>query len=225
MINRNEMNCEAFEILGLDSERDTSLGEEVRQLAVRHARLCAKCAALQFSWESAQTELGALGDSLRAVNPPSRVQTRLLQQFRVKHQSESARHTVRLATWALAAAALMVCCASVWNWHKREQGRQPGGNPAAATTITPAIPPAGEGVAETSSAELLLASNDATEFTQLPGSSSQGTEDSAIVRVGLQRGSLAALGLPVNEEHAEDWIQVDLLMASDGSPQAVRLPQ
>jgi hypothetical protein len=33
------------------------------------------------------------------------------------------------------------------------------------------------------------------------------------------------LGLPVNEEHADDWIQVDLLVASDGSPQAVRFPE
>jgi hypothetical protein len=29
----------------------------------------------------------------------------------------------------------------------------------------------------------------------------------------------------VNEEHAGDWIQVDLLVGDDGLPQAVRLPQ
>jgi hypothetical protein len=50
-------------------------------------------------------------------------------------------------------------------------------------------------------------------------------EDGAIVRVGMERASLAAFGLPVNEDDASDWIQVDLLVGSDGSAQAVRLPE
>jgi len=29
----------------------------------------------------------------------------------------------------------------------------------------------------------------------------------------------------VNEERASEWIQVDLLVGTDGLPQAVRLPQ
>jgi hypothetical protein len=43
--------------------------------------------------------------------------------------------------------------------------------------------------------------------------------------VRMQRGELGALGLPVNEERAAEWIQVDLLVGNDGLPQAVRLPQ
>jgi hypothetical protein len=53
----------------------------------------------------------------------------------------------------------------------------------------------------------------------------QETDDSAIVRVGMQCGALTALGLPVNEERVSDWIQVDLLVGEDGLPKAVRLPQ
>ncbi len=45
------------------------------------------------------------------------------------------------------------------------------------------------------------------------------------MRVGMQRGALSALGLPVNEERVSDWIQVDLLVGQDGLPKAVRLPQ
>jgi hypothetical protein len=41
----------------------------------------------------------------------------------------------------------------------------------------------------------------------------------------MQRGALGALGLPVNEDLANDWIQVDLLVGDDGSPRAVRLLQ
>jgi len=41
----------------------------------------------------------------------------------------------------------------------------------------------------------------------------------------MQRASLGALGLSVNEDGASDWISVDLLVADDGTPQGVRLHQ
>jgi translation elongation factor EF-4 len=71
----------------------------------------------------------------------------------------------------------------------------------------------------------LVADNEAGEFTLLPGSLPQEVDDSAIVRVGMQRGALGALGLPVNEERVSDWIQVDLLVGQDGLPKAVRLQE
>jgi hypothetical protein len=64
---------------------------------------------------------------------------------------------------------------------------------------------------------------DAGRFTLLPGSLPAETEDAAVVRVRMQRGALGTLGLPVNEERAGEWIQVDLLVGNDGLPQAVRL--
>jgi hypothetical protein len=70
---------------------------------------------------------------------------------------------------------------------------------------------------------ILVADNQAGDFTLLPGSLPQEVDDSAIVRVGMQRGALSALGLPVNEERVGDWIQVDLLVGQDGLPKAVRL--
>jgi hypothetical protein len=70
-----------------------------------------------------------------------------------------------------------------------------------------------------------VAQADAGDFTLLPGAFPTDTDDAAILRVRMQRGSLGALGLPVNEESASEWIQVDLLVGNDGLPQAVRLPQ
>ena len=64
---------------------------------------------------------------------------------------------------------------------------------------------------------------DGGKFTLLPGSLPSETEEAAIVRVRMQRGALGALGFPVNEERAGEWIQVDLLVGNDGLPQAVRL--
>jgi hypothetical protein len=73
-----------------------------------------------------------------------------------------------------------------------------------------------------------MADNELSDFTMLPGTlpaDTADTADAAILRVRMQRSSLGALGLPVNEERAGEWIQVDLLVGNDGLPQAVRLPQ
>jgi hypothetical protein len=228
------MNCEEFEILGLDSERDDSISDEGRQRAVQHARLCGRCAALGASWAAAQAELAALAESSRTLRVPARVETRVLQQFRLKHQPRQERRFLQLATWALAAAAVIVCTFGVWDWHKWRQG-SPGAHVAATPTgarsavSSPASgSPENNATALTDDSEFLMANNErneANDFTQLPGSSLQEVEDGAIVRVGMERASLAAFGLPVNEEEASDWIQVDLLVGPDGSAQAVRLPE
>jgi len=78
---------------------------------------------------------------------------------------------------------------------------------------------------DTADSEALMADNELSDFTLLPGSLPADTMDAAILRVRMQRSSLGALGLPVNEERAGEWIQVDLLVGNDGLPQAVRLPQ
>jgi hypothetical protein len=224
------MNCEEFEIVGLDFERDSSLNDDCRLRASQHARLCGKCAALKSSWLAAQTELAALGEGTRNLGVPSRIESCLLQQFRLKHQSQRDHRILKFGMWALAAAAVLVFTISVWSWHKWRQGptgnMPAAGNSPVAETIKPsvAIPDSG-GSAIDGSSETLLASNDDGDFTQLLGSTFQETEDGAIVRLGMQRASLAAFGLPVNEERAGDWIELDVLVAGDGSPQAVRLPQ
>jgi len=70
-----------------------------------------------------------------------------------------------------------------------------------------------------------VADNELSNFTLLPGVLPAETDGSAILIVRMQRGALGALGLPVNEDRAAEWIQVDLLVGSDGLPQAVRLPE
>jgi hypothetical protein len=231
------MNCEEFEILGLDSQRDGSISEDGRRRALQHARVCGRCAALGASWNAAQVELAALAESSRILRVPARVETRVLQQFRLKHQPRQERRFLRLATWALAAAAVIVCALGIWDWHKWRQGSL--GNNIAAHSVPGrnrvSSPATGSSLNDASSVaddpEILIAGNEGNdgnggnEFTQLPGSSLQEMEDGAIVRVGMERASLAAFGLPVNEDDASDWIQVDLLVGSDGSAQAVRLPE
>jgi hypothetical protein len=71
----------------------------------------------------------------------------------------------------------------------------------------------------------LIAENDGDEFALIPGAIPGSLDDTTVVRVQMRRGSLGALGLTVNEEHANDIVQVDLLLGADWQPQAYRLPQ
>jgi hypothetical protein len=229
LMNQNtQTDCQEFEILGLDSSRDASLGGEVRQRAAHHVWSCAKCAALRDSWNEAQSDLAALADSTQTAGVPSRIETRVLQQFRVKHQTRLEQKTSRLAGWLLAAAAVLLCTVSIWNWQKWRHGST--GNLAQGSGVeqianVESVSVGNNGLEPRESSDVFTAENDNGDFTRLPGSFAQETEDAALVRVGMQRASLGALGLPVDEERAGEWIQVDLLVAADGSPQAVRLPQ
>src|ERR1700688_2018150 len=225
------MNCEEFEIGGLDSQRDGSISDDGRERARQHARVCGRCAALGASWAAAQAELAALAGSSRMLRVPARVETRVLQQFRLKHQPRQERRFLQLATWGLAAAAVIVCTFGVWDWHKWRQGSLGGdvtSSPAASLDPVSDHPRSSSttNAPITDDSEFLMAGNESNggnDFTQLPGSSLQDVEDGAIVRVRMERASLAAFGLPVNEDESSDWIQVDVLVGIDGSAQAVRL--
>jgi hypothetical protein len=218
MNERAAMKCEVFEILGVDFERDLSLGAEVRRQAMEHARICQKCAALRDSWDEARAELASLREFTRVQAAPPRVKIRLLQEFQIRHHSEAANKTVKFVAWPLVAAALLVCAISLESWRASQRtpvaiaeehaaGRTNKNYASSSEPLSPAA----------------LVANANAEFTPLPGSIWQETDEgAAIVRVGMQRAALGALGFPVNEERAGDWIQVDLLVAVDGSPQAVR---
>ena len=216
------MKCEQFEMIGLERVglRMSELDAALRHAAAEHAAQCPSCAALRESWEEARTALQALRETTRDAETPQRVEMRLRHEFGMRHRTTRARSAAIFAAWALAAAAVLIAGVSWWNW-KLAQNRH-SDNSAGNTMKANAPAPL---VADTSDEATLVADNDAGDFTLLPGSLPQDTDDSAIVRVGMQRGALSALGLPVNEERVSDWIQVDLLVGQDGLPKAVRLPQ
>jgi len=131
--------------------------------------------------------------------------------------------------WALAAAALLVITVSWKNWRKNapEQTANQTNSSSNGTTTNPVTPAlsVSDQQPDRADSETLMADSELSDFTLLPGALSADTADAAILRVRLQRSSLGSLGLPVNEERAAEWIQVDLLVGNDGLPQAVRLPQ
>jgi len=134
----------------------------------------------------------------------------------------AARRTAIVTAWVLAAAAVLVAAVSWRNWEQSRHLQGTNQKSAAPNTLA-----AGNGQypASGNASAGVLSADDSGEFTPLPGTTLDETEEASIFHVRMQRGSLGALGLPVNEESAGEWIQVDLLVGNDGLPQAVRLAE
>jgi hypothetical protein len=222
------MTCEEFEAIGLDAERDATLSEVQRVAAREHASTCSRCASLEDSWQAAGVELRAFAEDTAIAQAPARVEMRLRQEFRTRHATLKMRRTAVVAAWALTAAAVLVGAVGWRNWRNSPHGEAnvPANNSNATTnheaTVQGAVVVQQPDATES---ETLMAGNELSDFTLLPGALPADTIDAAILRVRMQRGTLGALGFPVNEERAGEWIQVDLLVGDDGLPQAVRLPQ
>ncbi|OLC99363.1 MAG: hypothetical protein DMG35_06840 [Acidobacteria bacterium] len=226
------MTCEEFEAIGLDAERCASLSEAQHAAAARHAASCSRCAALQNSWQAARLELRSLAEETAVAQAPPRVEMRLRQEFHTRHHTVKARRTALITAWALAAAAILVGAVSWINWrsnHRDAAQNHSNASPTAGNLQGNSAPAASNQQSpeqnSVANSETVLADNELSDFTLLPGVLPADTDDAAIFRVRMQRGALGVLGLPVNEDRAGEWIQVDLLVGNDGLPQAVRWPQ
>jgi hypothetical protein len=235
------MNCEEFESVGLGLDRESAAhGLDPIEFAavIDHANTCVRCAGLQESWQDARAELQALREVTQGASAPVRVEMRLRQELWAKRRTMKVRAFALTGSWVLASAALLMVGMSWWNWHIAQENiplqnvnttaSSPAKNsvPANMNVATAVTGEATENSqSDAASAATLVAANDAEDFTLLPGIFPQETGDAAVVRVRLQRGALGELGLPVNEERAGEWIQVDLFVGQDGQPQAVRLPR
>ena|SRR5690242_13104920 len=213
------MTCNEFEEMGLNAERDALLSDAQRSAAASHAASCSRCAALRDSWEAMRVELRSLAQATGALDASARVEMRLRQQFRAQYHAPTVRRTAVVAAWGLAAAAVLVGAVS---WVKWSENRH---DPVAVKPNSPAPQQGSPDQNAAGDLPTLVADNEMGDFTLLPGVLPAETDGSAILSVRLQRGALGAFGLPVNEDRASEWIQVDLLVGNDGLPQAVRLPE
>jgi hypothetical protein len=224
---KRKMNCEEFEAMGLSIDRDRGASAAERAAAREHASACSRCASLQDAWLAAKLELSALGEATGVAETPERVEMRLRQKFRTQHRTIPARRAAFIAAWALATAAVVVGAVSWRNWrgtrHEETAKQQIAVPSAPAQAASSGNGASGQKQAQGDVYTAQASWDDEGEFTLLPGSVGADTDDAAIWRVQMQRGALSALGFPVNEDRAGEWIQVDLLVGSDGLPQGVRL--
>jgi hypothetical protein len=213
------LSCEQAEAIVLDLYSDGATDAAQRSAALAHVSHCSRCASLQESWAAAKQELRALSEETLDAQAPARVEMRLLQEFRAQHRKAAARRMGFVAAWTLA-AAVIAFAAMAW-WNSRIAGHRPDGNAHPAVAVQ-------KNTGNAASSELiagLSTGDDSGDFTPLPGAVASDYDDAAILRVRMQRASLNVLGLPVNEQRANDWIQVDLMVGADGSPEAIRLAQ
>ena len=214
------MDCEKFQLIGLEDPSWLPLAADRAQLAaaIEHSATCSRCAALADYWQEVRSTLHELGESTKSAQAPKRVETQLRYHFSARHRSWWSRSTAMFAAWTLVTATLLLAGVSWWNWrvgHNLPSPTAQNQNPSGTLSD----------VSDDSQDPTLIADNDPSDFTMLPGSLPLETDDAAIVRVRMQRGALSSLGLPINEDRLSDWIQVDLLVAQDGQPKAVRLPE
>jgi hypothetical protein len=219
------MTCEEFQLGTLDADGQGRSGAS-QEVAREHLLICPGCAAFKRNWQELRSELRQIGVVERNVQAPARVEMRVRQEFRTKHKTMRARRGAVITAWALAAAAVLLVSIGWVNWsrernvpvanHLTTSGQSVASKVGRSTNVVPAGPELGD---------VLVAANESEEFTVLPGSMPGFLGDATVVHVQMQRVALGLLGLTVNEEHAGDWIDVDLLLGGDGQPQAVRLPQ
>jgi hypothetical protein len=223
------MTCEEFATAGLDLGSN-GIDAQLEEAAREHLRKCPHCAALQENWLSLREDLRALAAETAGAEASPRIEMRLRQEFRTKHKTVRTRRAALVLGWGLAAAAALVLAVgwADWYFHKGASvANKTQTNPAANSGMlqTAGSMTQSNAAAPSESDNVIVASNSYGDFTPLPDSIPSAPEDATVVRVQLQRGALSALGLTVNEEHASDLIQVDLLVGDDGVPQAIRLPQ
>ena len=213
------MNCEEFELRGLDVDRADANPLEAAA-AAQHAEICARCGGLLESWREVKSDLRLLREATQLDSAPARVEMRLKQELRTRREARVPRRAVVIASWALAAAAVLA--ASV-GWLRT---RMKPVTPVSVPTISAQVSGANTNDSNADESETLLAADyDGGEFTQLPGSLPSESGQDSILQVRMQRGALERFGLPVDPDQAAEWVDVDFLVGEDGQPQAVRLHQ
>ncbi len=138
----SNMNCEHFESVGLDLDRESAIDIDAieRAAAIDHANTCARCAALQESWRDARIELQALRDMTSDASAPPRVEMRLRQEFFARNRAQKTRRLAIGFAWVLASAAMLLVGMNWWNWHiTNEANSFQAANTRRPTT--PAFPP------------------------------------------------------------------------------------
>src|SRR6266571_920899 len=111
------MNCEEFELRGLDLDRSDGDPKEGSEAAA-HARVCGHCSALLESWREVKGDLRLLREATRVDSAPARVEMRLRQELCTRREARVPRSAVTISAWALAAAAVLIGAVSWGVWQR-----------------------------------------------------------------------------------------------------------
>ena len=172
-----------------------------------HLAECPACAARIARHRELEAGFKALAVSSKRMSAPARVETRLLKEFRRQAGSEtrgSSHRWVPLLTWAAALAAMVALAVFL------VRPREP-------EAVRPA-PHRGVELA------MLQPQEDSDGFIPLPNSAGVAADGDEVnlVRMEVPRSAMIALGLDVSADRAEELVEADVMLGSNGIARAVR---
>ena len=177
----------------------------------RHLLECPACAARMSRHRELEAGFRAVAAGFRRVEAPPRVEARLRSAFRVHMGRESrtpSRRWIPAVTWATAFAVMFALAALLVRPRQPEAARPP--------------------VQHTVELAMLRSQTDADGFVPLPGAAGVAADDAAdeddvnLVRVAVPRSAMIALGFDVSSDRAEELVQADVMLGSNGVARAVR---
>jgi hypothetical protein len=237
----NTMECETFKQMLHEMNRPGVLESAECERALSHAESCSRCAELLMHVEWLEFSLLKFAEHNATLQAPSRVEAALQQEFR-RQKAARARKQIGWRLAALGSAAALFLAIGLFLRHRQMPSTSPASNIAPeaamqAPQIHPAVSPtethadaASESKAMVHAPRVHAAPARAVEteeeasFVRLPYTVDSVTLDGGtIVRVEMPRAALASYGLPVTDFGGNDRVPVDLVLSTDGTPEAIRL--
>lgn len=225
------MTCAEFDTIVHDVARPDALDKPAAVIAKFHAQTCERCAARLAEAQVLVGALEAVAQESADLEAPAHFEPALVAAFREhrrgieRKQHRQRRARLRWLEWsALAAAAAVLLAIGAWNFSRpRIDGTKTNPN----AVVTSSVSSRANGASQQADPiETATLEDPNSDFVPVPYGESLSSDDSElVVRVSLTRDALGSLGYPVDEVHAGDVIQADLLVGEDGLPRAVRLVQ
>jgi hypothetical protein len=232
------MNCRDCELLLVEAARQSGATEGPRDAgataALEHAASCPACSARLRDERTLTIELRSLAAVDSSREPSPGCGATLLADYRAERGRE-----VHLRRWIFAVSGAMAASLVVLVGAALLLSRDSSTlvrslyskfSPLAAQNRK-ASPPSPSGAQiETAAEEESSAADSATpeqeEVTDFvafyPGADFSSLDSGALVRVRVPSSALGSFGVQVAQGSEEEWVNADLLVAEDGSPQAIR---
>lgn len=177
--------------------------------------------------EEVKAALAAMAAEARGAEAPARVERQLVRAFRKRHAPVWRR------PWAVAAAAALVAAVAMSIPH-RTAAPVPVPAPRAVVLPDPVVVPVPAAVAapkpKPTARRLARVRRPARpvleqpEFIALPyAATAPPAAELWVARLRVSRAALAASGLPVNMDRADEAVMAEVAFAGDGTARAVRI--
>jgi hypothetical protein len=191
------MNCQEFW---------NTMPELARNLDHAHLADCPSCALRLRRERELEAGLRAVASGLRRLEAPPRVEARLIASFRTQSGTQplhDRRRWIPWLTWAAAFAAMLTLGIFLLRERQPEAARTPPSRAIERAALE--APPEFEG------------------FIPLPDTEAiPVNEDMDVVHVEVPRSAMLAVGLEAGADRAEEMVEADIMLGSDGVARAVR---